>query len=144
MQRRRPAIQLPIETDEPLNRAEIPAEGPSSAVNVNDAGTLPKAPEAQTLPFNVLKFDLNLARLSLILEVICYSAIPLARDPSLFVVLSVLVSFGAGFGPAVQSVALDLFNARRRKAGGVTAGAENGRLFGSLSFLQALWYVSLH
>ncbi len=49
--------------------------------------------------------------------------------PLTFTALSMFASFGGGFNPAVQALALELFS---RRAGGSGEGA-NGRLFGALS-----------
>lgn len=63
--------------------------------------------------------------------------------PLAFVGFSVFVSFGGGFGPATQSLALELYNARSRMLGHVAENeaAEAGKLFGALSVLQAMAYV---
>lgn len=78
-------------------------------------------------------FDLNLARVSLIIEVISYASMGLARTPVAFTLFTILGSFGVGFSPGVHSVALDLYQRRGEK--------DNGRLFGALSVVQALGLV---
>lgn len=124
----KPAIQLPIEPSEPLHPA-LTEPGSSSAPPTPPQGPVPpKAPHAPS-------FDLALARISLGLEAICYTLIPLAPSPAAFTLFSVLASFGAGFGPAAQSLALALF-ARRGEV-------ETGRLFGALSVVQSIWCVPL-
>lgn len=78
-------------------------------------------------------FDLNLARGSLCLEILAYLLMGLAGQSLPFTGASMVSSLAAGFGPSIQSVALELYNDR--------GGVESGKLFGSLSVLQALWFV---
>ena len=75
-------------------------------------------------------FDLNLARVSLLADIVAYTSKGLAQSPILYAVSDVFGAFGAGFPPAAQSVALALY----AKKGGV----EIGRLFGALSLIQAV------
>ena len=51
------------------------------------------------------------------------------RNSAAYIVLTILASCGAGFGPAIQALAVDLY-ARR-------GGEETGRLFGVLSVVQS-------
>lgn len=50
-----------------------------------------------------------------------------------------IASWGGGFNPAVQALALELYARRHVKR----EDAETGKLFGALSVIQAMWYVSL-
>jgi MFS family permease len=75
-------------------------------------------------------FDLKLLHFSLLTEIVAYTAMAFSVRPLPFTVFAVLGSFGAGFSPALQSVALALYT----RAG----GTEVGRLFGALSVIQAL------
>ncbi|KAG6829195.1 hypothetical protein H0H92_005396 [Tricholoma furcatifolium] len=75
-------------------------------------------------------FDLGLARVSLFMEVTAYTTMALVPTTLAFVGSNMVVSLGAGFTPAVQSVALALY--RRR------GGTESGRLFGAMSMIQAM------
>jgi len=75
-------------------------------------------------------FDLNLARVSIFIEMTCYTLLGLAQTPIAFTVFTLIGSFGGGFSPALQSVALELYSRRGEK--------ETGRLFGAMSVLQAL------
>ncbi|KAF9053131.1 major facilitator superfamily domain-containing protein [Panaeolus papilionaceus] len=75
-------------------------------------------------------FDLGLARASLMMEIIAYSFMAVATTGLGFTVFGMMGSFGAGFSPAVQSVALSLYTRK--------GGIESGRLFGGLSVIQAL------
>ncbi|KIY72114.1 MFS general substrate transporter [Cylindrobasidium torrendii FP15055 ss-10] len=75
-------------------------------------------------------FDLNLARGSLCLEILAYALMGLVNHSLPFTGASMISSLAAGFGPSIQSVALELYNER--------GGVETGKLFGSLSVLQAL------
>jgi hypothetical protein len=75
-------------------------------------------------------FDLGLARISLIIEMVGFTCVALALTPLAFTVAGMLGSMGAGFSPANQAVALALYTKR--------GGMETGRLFGALSVLQSL------
>lgn len=81
-----------------------------------------------------LPFDLTLARVSMFIEVISYFLIAIAPNAGLFTIFSMVSAFGAGFSPAVQSVALGLYTLR--------GGTESGKLFGAMSVMSSLWYVS--
>lgn len=56
-------------------------------------------------------------------------------NPVAFTAFGMLGSFGSGFGPAIQSVALEMYTQR--------GGTEAGRLFGALSVVQALRLVNI-
>lgn len=75
-------------------------------------------------------FDLNLARASLLGDIVSYASMGLTQSPLLFGLSSGFGALGVGFNPAVQSVALALY-ARR-------GGIETGKLFGALSLIQAI------
>ncbi|TFK55076.1 MFS general substrate transporter [Heliocybe sulcata] len=102
-----PAIQLPTAPDEPLS----------------PSGPAPKPPATPA-------FDLLVARASLFMDVIAYSLMPLAPTGRAFTALSVFGSFGAGFGPAAQSLALEIYTRQ--------GGRETGRLFGAWSVVQVV------
>ncbi|KAF8808993.1 MFS general substrate transporter [Phlegmacium glaucopus] len=75
-------------------------------------------------------FDLNLARVSLLIDVAAYASMGLSQSPILFALFGSLGALGVGFNPAIQSVALALY-ARR-------GGTEIGKLFGAISLIQAI------
>lgn len=79
-------------------------------------------------------FDLAIAQASLALEIVCYALVPIffSSGPILFVMLTIVASCGAGFGPAIQALAVDIYNGR--------GGTETGRLFGVLSVIQTIRY----
>ena len=77
-------------------------------------------------------FDLNLARVSLLVQIVSFTSMGLARSPILFALSGTLDAMGTGFSPAAQSVALALY----AKKGGV----ETGRLFGAISLIQVIRY----
>jgi hypothetical protein len=77
------------------------------------------------------RFDLGLARISLFVDVLVYALFLLVPTAVAFTVGSMLGSLATGFSPAMQSVALGLYKRR--------GGTENGKLFGALSVVQALW-----
>jgi MFS family permease len=125
-----PAIQLPVEEDEPLASATTPAPASSSA-SVSPSRHPRRS--AHTPHHNTtLRFDLGLARGSLLVDILAYTLIPFAPSGSTFIGASVLGSFGGGFGPAVQAIALELF---ARQPG--RSAAQAGTLFGALSVLTA-------
>ncbi|KAG5636197.1 hypothetical protein H0H81_008867 [Sphagnurus paluster] len=75
-------------------------------------------------------FDLGLAHVSLVVEVISYTFMAIAPTAFFFTLFSMAAAMGSGLNPALQSVALAMY--RRR------GGTESGRLFGALSVVQAL------
>ncbi|KAJ7864988.1 major facilitator superfamily domain-containing protein [Mycena olivaceomarginata] len=93
---------------------------------------LARISESSSSKSHPLAFDLSLARISLFVEIIGYTAMPFAPSGLLYTAFTILASFGAGFGPAVQSVALELYTQKNDGA------MEAGRLFGGLSVIQAL------
>ncbi|KLO13488.1 MFS general substrate transporter [Schizopora paradoxa] len=134
--RPKPAIQLPTSPSEPLNNDPSSALPPDSSEREHPH----HAPSQHRVAPHTPSFDLGLARASLALEVVCYAAIPLAMYPLTFTALSMLVSFGGGFNPAVQALALELFTRRLNggEGGGAAGEGANGRLFGALSVVQAM------
>ncbi|EPQ58298.1 MFS general substrate transporter [Gloeophyllum trabeum ATCC 11539] len=108
-----PPIQLPTSPSEPLSPGSSTAPPPLA----------PKAPASPS-------FDLLLARGSLLVDVLAYTLMPLAPTGGAFTLAAVLGSLGGGFGPAAQSLALELY-ARQ-------GGRETGRLFGAWSVVQVL------
>lgn len=113
-------IQLPVEPEEPLD---------SSSPNTPSAPFKPSASHVG----KVMKFDLGLARVSLVIDIIGYILMPLAPNGHVFTLAAMTGSLGSGFGPALQSIALELYT---RRAG--AAGGDVGRLFGSLSVLNGI------
>lgn len=76
-------------------------------------------------------FDLALARVSLLIEMVAYTLMASAHSGTLFTAYSALGASGAGFGPAINSVAATLYSRR--------GGRELGKLFGALSVVQVIW-----
>ena len=110
------AISLPNQSSEDLSR---------NTVDLEESAAPSRAPHSS------LPFDLALAKISLSIEVISYTALCFAADPLTFTTLTMSSSFGSGFGPAVSSVALALYTQR--------GGSESGKLFGAMSVIQSLW-----
>ena len=75
-------------------------------------------------------FDLNLARLSILIHLVAYISMGVTRRAILFGLSAAFNALGSGFSPAAQSVALALYAKR--------GGVEIGRLFGALSLIQAM------
>lgn len=94
-------------------------------------------PKKHRHPHHTPTFDLIIAQLSLLLEVICYGIFPFFASASpavfkpIYIILSDLSACGAGFGPAIQSLANELYTRR--------GGTESGKLFGTLSVIQTVW-----
>ncbi len=82
-----------------------------------------------------LLFDLGLARISILMEVVSELLAATATDWGAGTIFSQITGFAAGFSPAVQSVALGLYTRR--------GGTESGKLFGALSVVSSLWWVLL-
>ncbi|KAF9039313.1 hypothetical protein BJ165DRAFT_1407512 [Panaeolus papilionaceus] len=76
------------------------------------------------------KFDLNIVKASLGLNIAVFCLNGLTKSSLVFNVLSVVALFGLGFGPAAQSVALALYTRQ--------GGVEAGRLIGSLAVVKAI------
>ena len=81
-------------------------------------------------------FDLNLARASSLVSIVCYTWMGLVQSSTVFALSWAFNSFGAGFSPAAQSVALALYSKR--------GGIETGRLFGAMSLIQAIRCVMIY
>ena len=76
------------------------------------------------------RLDLNIARVSLVMELASYTMMATAKTGIMFTVYTVMGSLAAGYAPAVQSLALGIYTSR--------GGEETGKLFGGLSMVQAL------
>lgn len=156
----KPPVQLPVKPDEPLitsnaSSSETTTESTpllsspslSRATSTQEplnakAKAKAKEPASPKLPPHTPRFDLALARWSAALEVVCFTAIPLAPSALTFTLFGMLGSWGGGFNPAVQSLAIELYTDRARRAGHVGA-VETGRLFGALGVVSAIWCVLL-
>ncbi|VDC07435.1 unnamed protein product [Peniophora sp. CBMAI 1063] len=77
-----------------------------------------------------ITWDLNLARISLLLAAGSVCGLALAKRSVAFNVAIASASLGSGFLPTIQSFALEAY--RRR------GGTESGRLFGALAVIQVL------
>jgi hypothetical protein len=104
-------------------------------------------------------FDLWLARGSISIEVIFYTLMAACPTPLVFIFSGMAISFGGGFNPAVQALALELYVKRNSKLAGEVrnsegdrgsdgevvgkkAELETGRLFGAISVVSSISYVS--
>jgi MFS family permease len=135
------AVQLPVEQDEPLNGDSSPQAASSSNIlpapsadanaNVNAAPTSLHTHREHNN--TTVRFDLNIARGSLLIDLAAYTIMPLTISGTVFLGAAMLSSFGGGLNPALQAVALELF---ARQPGRSVSQA--GTLFGALSVLNAL------
>lgn len=87
-----------------------------------------------------VQFDFSLALWSLVIEIVSYTLMAATTSPLGFTITGMITSLGSGFSPAMQSVALELYTQRHKGKGHV----ESGRLFGAISVVNALRYVSVH
>ncbi|KAG1827151.1 major facilitator superfamily domain-containing protein [Suillus subaureus] len=110
-------VQLPTAPDEPLQNLS--------------SQTHPSRQNNAKPPSHSSKFDLNLARISVVLDILAFVIMIFASNGLVFASGSILQSLGAGYSPAVQAFALDVYNRRGGKG-------EAGRLFGAISVVQAL------
>ncbi|OAX37210.1 MFS general substrate transporter [Rhizopogon vinicolor AM-OR11-026] len=112
-------LQLPNNPDEPL-------------LNLPSSSDPTKQSTANTpSPSHSSKLDLNTARVSLVVEIIAFLVLLLASNGLLFACGTVIQALGAGYAPAVQAFALEVYNRRGGKS-------EAGKLFGAISVVQAL------
>jgi hypothetical protein len=117
-----------------IRRASVSsiATGSQAQSNAHDSETeslLPRREQRHHSPV----FDLNIGRLSLVIEAIAYVFMSCAGTGPVFTAWTVMGSCGAGFVPAVQSLSLALYG-----------GTESGSLFGALSVVNALGLLSFH
>ncbi|CAK5272811.1 unnamed protein product [Mycena citricolor] len=80
--------------------------------------------------------DMQLARASALVEIFICAMLPWAPSGVIFIAILSFGCLGSGFGPAIHSVALELFS---HKVGKETAAVESGKLFGALGVGQALF-----
>jgi hypothetical protein len=117
-----PPIQLPTSpaSDEPLNvSSSLPpathARGPGN----------PHTPAV----------DLGIARISLVVQAICFVIIAFSKDAGMFVAAGALGALATGYSPTTHSLSLELYTRR----GGLPS--EAGRLFGAMSVIQTVGYA---
>jgi MFS family permease len=110
-------VQLPTAPNEPLQNLS--------------SQTHPSRQNNTRLPSHSPKFDLNLARISVVLDILAFVTMIFASSSLVFASGAILQSLGAGYSPAVQALALDIYSRRGGKG-------EAGKLFGAISVVQAL------
>ena len=118
-------IRLSEEADEPLTspiEVSLPAAEPSR--------TRSPSSTREHLHLHDAHFDLNVAKASVSVEVLVYTLMIFSTSGLMFASIAALGAAGMGFGPAVQSVALTLYNRR--------GGKDSGKLFGAMSVVQSL------
>jgi hypothetical protein len=115
-----PPIQLPTSAahDEPLN---VSSSLPPTAPHARDPGS-PHTPAV----------DLGIARISLVVQIICFVIIALSKDAGMFVAAGALGALATGYSPTTNSLSLELYTRR----GGLPS--EAGRLFGAMSVIQTV------
>lgn len=110
-------VQLPTAPNEPLHNLS--------------SQTHPKKQNITKSPSYSPKFDLNLARISVVLDIVAFVTMIFASNGLVFAFGTILQSMGTGYSPAVQAFALDVYSRRGGKG-------EAGKLFGAISVVQAL------
>lgn len=88
------------------------------------------ASDASKQKDRALRWDLGLARVSLLFQMTSLLACSFASRSLMYGLGITIVAFGAAFVPTVQSLSLELY--RRR------GGTESGRLFGALNVVSML------
>ncbi|KAG9040367.1 hypothetical protein FS837_000736 [Tulasnella sp. UAMH 9824] len=121
-----PGSPLLRASDEPSS-----LDPPTEALERTSRPTSPEpefpVPDGQLPPHVAAKFDVKIARVSLVVELISDLVICLSVGPKSWTMGSTMQSFGSGFAPSIQSLSLFL-----------TPPGENGKLFGSLAVVSAL------
>ncbi|KIJ41294.1 hypothetical protein M422DRAFT_780429 [Sphaerobolus stellatus SS14] len=117
-----PPIELPISEEEPLDAASEPFPIPPQPS---------RSPSKSRAARKLVKFDFFLALFSLLVELVSYGAMLLSTSPVQWTVATVIGAFASGYGPAMKSVALALYER------GPYEGAETGKLFGALGVIDA-------
>jgi hypothetical protein len=107
---------------------EIPQTSSESSPLVSPSDISPQVPTKEEV--HSPAFDLGLARISVLVEMVSYIFMGISPTPLAFTGFGMLGSMGTAFSPATQTVTLALYTQRGNK--------ESGRLFGALSVLQAL------
>ena len=72
-------------------------------------------------------FDLKIVQLSLLVDVLAYVGVVFSQNAEQFIIATCMTPFGAGAGPAINSMALALLPSTKIA----------GRLFGGMAVLQA-------
>ncbi|KAI0930891.1 hypothetical protein AcV7_004954 [Taiwanofungus camphoratus] len=118
-----PAIQLPVEQDEPLH---------PSASSSSSSSPLPSTKASRPSLNQTFSptFDLAVARISLAIGVVSYILMTAAPNGYVFTVYTVFSAFSMGYSPATNSVASALYTR--------SGGKELGRLFGALAVVQTI------
>ncbi|KZT09657.1 MFS general substrate transporter [Laetiporus sulphureus 93-53] len=119
----KPAIQISTEQHKPLDYRSI--SRPTSP-STKSQSPPPGSPSHHASP----ALDLALARLSILIELVAYTLMALAPNGHLFTAYAIVSALGAGFTPAVNSVASALYMQQ--------GGRELGKLFGALGVVQTI------
>ncbi|KIK98704.1 hypothetical protein PAXRUDRAFT_9354 [Paxillus rubicundulus Ve08.2h10] len=120
-------VQLPSSPDEPLRGSIGLSPIHRSRSPQSDSGH--RSPSPSHSP----TFDLALARISLVLDFVSFLVMAIATTGAVFTFGTAIGSFGSGFSPAAQALALEIYMKRSGQGRG-----EAGKLFGALSVIQAL------
>ena len=118
-----PPIELPVSENEPLNPTSDPFEHSPPRIS--------RSPSKSRAAVKTAKFDYYLALFSLLVELASYIAMLISNSPVSWTAATIIGSFASGYGPAMKSVALALYER------GPYQGIETGRLFGALGVADA-------
>ena len=135
-------VQLDSAPDEPLQHIRSGASTPLRSLSPSPAAPSPRPATPVRPPKSAasnshksISFDLNIARMSIIVEIISVLSLAMTKSGLVYTALSVVGCFGSGHAPAAQSVALALYAQR--------GGVESGKLLGALGVMQILTYALL-
>jgi len=120
----------PASLSPPSPAADEAPSTPTSPLSLSSSSSLDRERERDKQTTTLLLFDLSIARVSLVLDLLGFVAMALSRSPSLFLLSAMGECLGAGFPAAIQSAALEIY----RRSG----GRETGKLFGALSVMQSV------
>lgn len=135
---RSPAVALPVQPNELeplLNRSrdtspEATTSSTAAAAAFTTTTTGARPPTTAVSSHAVARSDLLIARVSLLIDIASYVVVVASAGPKLFVVGSLALSFGGGFGPAASSLAMHL-----------SGGQETGKLFGAMAVANTIGFV---
>ena len=125
----RPAIlRLYAPKSPPIQLPTSPAHDELLNASSSLPPTAPRDPGSPHTP----AVDLGIAKISLVVQIICFVIIALSKDAGMFVAAGALGALAMGYSPTTNSLSLELFTRR----GGLPS--EAGRLFGAMSVIQTV------
>ena len=102
----------------------------------NTRSSVPLGPERTAITMtenrkpSLPRLDVNLARVSLLIELTSYIMMATAKTGAMFTVYTVFGGLAVGYAPLIQSLALEVYTGR--------GGEETGKLLGGLNVVHGL------